>query len=170
MQEAVFAAAPMGEPHSEMGAILGTVSKKNVEIVARALEAAPTDPETFFAVFDQDLDWDTSSGVLPDAKTDYRGPGGVREFFRRWIGPFDDFGYELEEVIDAGDSVIVLLHQWGSGSKVGAAYPATAPEVDRAQKRRVPGHVITVTGYPLSPAGSVIHWTSWMTTPLGSVT
>jgi uncharacterized protein len=95
------------------------MSRKNVELVTRALEGAPDDPEAFFAVFDRDVDWDTSGGALPDTKTHYHGIQGVRDFFRRWIGPFDDFGYEVEEVVDAGDSVVLLLHQWGSGKGSG---------------------------------------------------
>jgi ketosteroid isomerase-like protein len=94
------------------------MSQENVEIVERALNAAQEDPEAFFSIFDQNVEWDMSGAGLPDAKT-YHGPEGVREFFRGWIGPFDDFDYEAEEVIDAGDSVIVLLHQWGRGKGSG---------------------------------------------------
>jgi ketosteroid isomerase-like protein len=90
------------------------MSQENVSTVLEALEVARDDPEAFFAIFDQGVEWDMSGAGLPDTQT-YYGPEGVREFFRRWIGPFDDFGYTAEEVIDAGDSVIVLLHQWGRG-------------------------------------------------------
>jgi hypothetical protein len=43
----------------------------------------------------------------------YYGPDGVREFFRTWIGAFADWGYEADEVIDAGSSVVVQVHQVG---------------------------------------------------------
>ena len=46
-------------------------------------------------------------------------PMGVREFFRRWVGPFDDWSYEFGNVIDAGDSVVVRVHQWGRGKGSG---------------------------------------------------
>ena len=95
------------------------MSQENVETVIRALDAAHENPEAFFAIFDQNVEWDMSNSGLPDAKT-YHGPAGVREFFRHWIGPFDEFDYEAEDVIDAGDSVIVLLHQWGRGKGSGA--------------------------------------------------
>jgi len=94
------------------------MAQENVEIVTRAFEVAQEDPEAFFSIFDQNVEWDMSGAGLPDAKTSY-GPEGVREFFRHWIGPFDDWAYEAEEVIDAGESVIVLLHQWGRGKGSG---------------------------------------------------
>ena len=44
----------------------------------------------------------------------------MREFFRRWVGAFEDWAYEVEEVIDARDAVAVQLHQWGRGKGSGA--------------------------------------------------
>jgi ketosteroid isomerase-like protein len=44
----------------------------------------------------------------------------VRAFFGQWAGAFDDFGFEAEEVVGAGDSVAVLVHQWGRGKETGA--------------------------------------------------
>jgi ketosteroid isomerase-like protein len=37
-----------------------------------------------------------------------------------WTGPFDEWGYEVGEVIDAGDSVVAQIHQWGRGKGSGA--------------------------------------------------
>ncbi len=50
----------------------------------------------------------------------YHGPEGAREFFRTWTGAFEEFGYEVEEVIDASDAVVVHLHQRGRGRGSGA--------------------------------------------------
>jgi uncharacterized protein len=93
------------------------MSQENVNLVVGAVEAGRQDPEAFFFILDPEVEWDVSER-FPDART-YHGPEGVREFYRRWIGTFDDFGYEIEEVIDAGDSVIVVLHQWGRGKGSG---------------------------------------------------
>jgi len=95
------------------------MSQENVEIVLRALEASPHDRDAFFSNLDPEVEWDASGVGLPDAET-YHGPEGVREFNRLWIGAFDDFGYEPQEVIDAGDSVIIFMHQWGRGKGSGA--------------------------------------------------
>ena len=40
--------------------------------------------------------------------------------FRDWVGAFEAWGYEAEEIIDAGDAAVVQLHQWGRGKGSGA--------------------------------------------------
>ena len=45
----------------------------------------------------------------------------MREFFRRWAGAFEDWNYEVEEVLDGPDAVAVRIHQWGSGRGSGVA-------------------------------------------------
>ena len=94
------------------------MSRENVEIVRRALAAAPADPEALFSILDEQIEWDYV-GAFPEVVT-YHGPDGVRGFFREWSGAFDDFGFEAEEILAARDSVLVLLHQWGHGKETGA--------------------------------------------------
>jgi ketosteroid isomerase-like protein len=55
---------------------------------------------------------------FPEPRKVY-GPDAVRELLRTWAGTFDDWGYEAEEVIDAGDSVFACLRQWGRGKGSG---------------------------------------------------
>ena len=99
------------------------MSRENVEILARAFAEAPKDPERFFALFADDVEWDMTGGPFPESRKVY-GPAAVREFFRTWTGAFENWGYEAEEVIDAGSSVIVCLHQWGQGKGSGAPVEA----------------------------------------------
>jgi ketosteroid isomerase-like protein len=94
------------------------MSQENVEIVRRALAAARADPEALFSILDEQVDWDYV-GAFPEVVT-YHGPEAVRGFFVEWSGAFDDFGFEAEEILDAGDFVLVLLHQWGRGKETGA--------------------------------------------------
>ncbi len=95
------------------------MSPSNVEILRRAFpDSAPADMEALLAILDEHVEWDYV-GAFPEAVT-YHGPEEVREFLRQWSGAFDDFGVEAEEAIDAGDSVVVLLHQWGHGKETGA--------------------------------------------------
>ena len=94
------------------------LTRENVEILSKALRSAPADPEALFAILDEKVEWDYV-GAFPESTT-YHGPDAVREFFYQWAGAFDGFGIEAEEVIDAGDSVLVLLHQWGRGKETGA--------------------------------------------------
>ena len=50
---------------------------------------------------DPEIEYDLTH--FPDGKV-YRGHDGVREAFRIWIGTWEDYRQELDEVIDAGDS------------------------------------------------------------------
>jgi ketosteroid isomerase-like protein len=95
------------------------MSQENVEILRQALpEAGPGSPEAMLAILDENVEWDYV-GAFPEVVT-YRGPEAVSEFLRQWAGAFDGFGLEAEETIDAGDSVVVRLHQWGRGKDTGA--------------------------------------------------
>ena len=63
---------------------------------------------------------------LPDVGASYpRGRAAVREFFRRWVGPFDEWRVKLVEAIDVGDSVVIHVHQWGRGKGSGATVEAS---------------------------------------------
>jgi ketosteroid isomerase-like protein len=95
------------------------MSQDNVEILRRALpDSAPADVEALLALLDERVEWDYV-GAFPEVVT-YHGPDEVREFLQQWSGAFDGFGFEAEEAIGAGDSVVVLLHQWGQGKETGA--------------------------------------------------
>jgi ketosteroid isomerase-like protein len=95
------------------------MSHENLEILRRALpDSAPADVEALFAILDEDVEWDYV-GAFPEVVT-YHGPQEVRAFLGQWAEAFDDFGFEAEEAVDAGDRVAVLLHQWGRGKETGA--------------------------------------------------
>jgi ketosteroid isomerase-like protein len=91
------------------------VSRENLENLRGALAS---DPSALLALLDDDVEWDYV-GAFPEAVT-YHGPQAVGEFLSQWAGGFEDFGFEAEETIDAGDSIVVCLHQWGRGKETGA--------------------------------------------------
>jgi ketosteroid isomerase-like protein len=96
------------------------MSQENVEILRRALpDSAPADVEALLAILDENVEWDYV-GSFPEGLVTYHGPDEVRAFLRQWAEAFDDFGIKGGEAIDAGDSVIVLVHQWGRGKETGA--------------------------------------------------
>ena len=95
------------------------MSEENVEIVGRMLDQARQDPEVVLGMLADDVEWDTKDLQLPGPSTRF-GPDGVREFFRDWVGAFEAWDYEAEELIDAGDATVVCLHQWGRGKGSGA--------------------------------------------------
>lgn len=95
------------------------MSQENVEALRRALpESAPANVEALFSILDESVEWDYV-GAFPEVQTAH-GPAEVREFLRGWSDAFDDFGLQAEEAIDAGDSVAVLVRQWGRGKETGA--------------------------------------------------
>jgi ketosteroid isomerase-like protein len=49
----------------------------------------------------------------------YYGHAGVAAFFRKWLGAWEDYRIEPEEVIDCGETVIVLLRHRGRGKGSG---------------------------------------------------
>jgi ketosteroid isomerase-like protein len=58
----------------------------------------------------------------PDRETRY-GREGIKQLFDSYMEAFDALRLEPEEFIDAGDQIVVSLHQWvrgkGSGAEVG---------------------------------------------------
>jgi ketosteroid isomerase-like protein len=92
------------------------MSEENVEALKRALSAPIDKPEDFLAILDEEIVWDP--GDFPGGKV--YGRDAVREFFRQWIGAFDDFRYEADEYIDEGNAVFVHMRQWGRGKGSGA--------------------------------------------------
>ena len=94
------------------------MSRGNVEMIERMLGQALNNPAALYELLDDDVHWEVGA-LVPDAEA-YHGPEGVKEFFRRWVGTFDEWAYEVGEVIDAGDSVVAHIHQWGRGKGSGA--------------------------------------------------
>jgi ketosteroid isomerase-like protein len=70
--------------------------------------------------FSPDIEWRVSL-QLPDSPPDetYRGPEGVMRFWETWRTAFDDFRLEVEEIIDAGDRVVVFAAVRGRGAGSG---------------------------------------------------
>jgi ketosteroid isomerase-like protein len=44
---------------------------------------------------------------------DYAGLGGLRESWADWLSPWDGYRVEVDEVIDAGERVLVLGRDYG---------------------------------------------------------
>ena len=95
------------------------MSQENVEIVRRFLEGAQETPDAVWNIFDEEVEWDTGYWSAPDFPERTYGPDAVREFFRRWVGAFDDWGYVVEELIEGQNSVVAQIHQWGCGKGSG---------------------------------------------------
>jgi ketosteroid isomerase-like protein len=90
------------------------VSERNVEITRsgykRFLETGVPAREDYA----DDFVWDMSTFTgWPEKKT-YEGFGGTMEFIAAWTEGFDDWQLEVEDYLDAGDQVVVILTQRGT--------------------------------------------------------
>ena len=121
------------------------MSQENVELV-RALARAfqRRDHERAFDFYDPDIEWDATAGaeLIPDLAGIYRGHEGVRAYWQRWLSAWKDLQFEIQDVRDAGDEVVLLVRnqrQWGRHSGIATEMPPY-------------GMVFTIRG------GKVVRW------------
>jgi uncharacterized protein len=95
------------------------MSQENVEIVRAMLNAFNRgDFEASLQFLDEGVEWHDPPDV-PDAGV-HRGPEEVRRWMARWLGAWESYTAEAEELIDAGDQVVVVHHERGRGKGSGA--------------------------------------------------
>jgi ketosteroid isomerase-like protein len=95
------------------------MSLENVERVRRLI--AIYNERSFVEnadLIDPGMVWDMTRAELPDAGS-YTGPGEFRDFVEAWEEGFASDRMEAEEIIDAGDRVIVVIHHLGQGKASG---------------------------------------------------
>ena len=87
------------------------MSQENVELLRRSYEAwNRRDFDSALAIYDTDVVWTFTAEARGAAfKSVYRGPDGVRGFWDTFIEPWEDVNIEIEEIRDAGDSVLALV-------------------------------------------------------------
>jgi uncharacterized protein len=49
----------------------------------------------------------------------YHGPDEIARGFGRWLGAWEEFRVEIEELIDAGDHVVLFARMHGTGRESG---------------------------------------------------
>jgi uncharacterized protein len=96
------------------------MSEENVELVRRVLEARNRgDMNTVMSYAAPDIEFDLSASAGTFAGI-YRGHRAVRRLWAAWSEVFSHMHWEAEELIDAGDAVVVPVrfHARGRGSGV----------------------------------------------------
>jgi ketosteroid isomerase-like protein len=80
-----------------------------VELVRGAFEAVNRgDLDAVMSLFAPDAVVDLSQRELPS----FEGVSAIRGFLEDWIGSYEEFRWELEEVMDVGDGVVFgVVHQ-----------------------------------------------------------
>jgi ketosteroid isomerase-like protein len=108
------------------------MSEQNVEIVKSLLEAMKRgDNQTPFEYYDSAIEWDATRGseIVPEVAARYRGHDGVRAFWRSWLAAWETVEFDVEGVLDAGDSVVALIgdqHLRGRRSGIAVEFPPYA--------------------------------------------
>jgi ketosteroid isomerase-like protein len=90
---------------------------ENVELLRGMLERVgrhSENPEALYELLAPDVVMDASQLGLPDIGV-YVGHQGFRDFWRRWLGPWEAWEFVPEEFIDAGDKVVVAIRQRARG-------------------------------------------------------
>src|SRR4051812_24608239 len=99
------------------------MSQENVEIVRRMHDAyARGDLQMALSFFDPEVKLSTPARQ-PGAGT-YHGHEGVRRATAVWVGAWEDFRINVEELTELGEHVLARLHEHGRGKGSGV-------EVDR---------------------------------------
>jgi ketosteroid isomerase-like protein len=119
------------------------MAPENVEIVKGLMEAAERgDSDTAMEAFDPAVELDQTR--FPDGGT-YRGRDGVREFYDKWFGTWDELRIESQGVIELPDGrVVSLIRVSGRGKGSGVEVTLEAADVFTLRD----GKVIQMTGYP----------------------
>jgi ketosteroid isomerase-like protein len=124
------------------------MSQENVEIVRSLADGFQhRQHERAFEFYDPEIEWDATNvgQLIPDLAGVYRGYEGVRTYWRRWLSAWSDLHFEVQDVVDAGDQVVLLVgnqRQWGRHSGIATEFPPY-------------GMVFTFRG------GKVIRWQSY---------
>jgi ketosteroid isomerase-like protein len=101
------------------------MSQENVEIVRRAF--ATEGIEGLMKYLDAEIEW-TTTGEFLEAAT-YRGHEGVREYLGAMDAAFDDLRDTSEEIIDAGEVVLVTQRISGRDRRSGMPLESTVTSV-----------------------------------------
>jgi ketosteroid isomerase-like protein len=84
-----------------------------VELTRRLVTSASrADVDAVISLCGQDTVWD----VHPWGLGTHHGPDLIRRFLEAWIGSFDDYRIEIEEVLDLGSGVVLAVVTQYAGS------------------------------------------------------
>jgi ketosteroid isomerase-like protein len=106
------------------------MSEESVARVRKSYEFVDREHQLDLDLLHPDIRWHTRAD-LPDTAT-HRGHDGAAALMAEWFGAFDDLRVDVEELIDAGDRVVVVLRLHGRAR-------GSAHEVDMSET-----HVLTM--------------------------
>lgn len=94
------------------------MSHGNVELVRRGMQSV----ETFWELLDDHVVWDLRDRPFLDLDDVYVGRDAVIKASRHYWGTWDGYQLDAEELIDAGSSVVLTVHERGRGRGSGVPF------------------------------------------------
>ena len=92
------------------------MSQENVELVRRGIESV----DTFWAMLDEHVVWDLRNWPKTvGIDSVVIGRDAVVQASRRYWGAWEDYRMDIDEVLDAGQSVVVIFREQGRGKSSG---------------------------------------------------
>ena len=85
------------------------MSQENIEIVRAWFAAFEPSLDDVADFWHPDIDWRAIEGA-PDDIGVFRGPEAMRRYYEQWYETFDDLRAAPEELIDAGEQVVAVVH------------------------------------------------------------
>lgn len=97
------------------------MSDENVEMARRAFDAYNRgDVDAAVADIAPECEY-VATGAVPDASLAYHKPEGFKQFIAWLRAEFDDVRLDVNDLIDAGDRVVISFTAHGRGKASGAA-------------------------------------------------
>jgi len=94
------------------------VSQENLERLRTALDGFNREgPKAIIALLDPDVEWIADRSDM--GQVTYRGQEGVRRSFEELYEGFENVGFEVDELIDAGDRTVALGQMSARGRSTG---------------------------------------------------
>ncbi len=120
------------------------MSQENVEIVREAFEASlGGDQKTTARLVDPKVEFHGTVGGLEEGRIAHGLAQIAQEFEERDLEAWEERRLEAEEFIDAGDNVVVLLHEYRRGRGSGVELESETAVVFAVRE----GRVVRIQGY-----------------------
>jgi ketosteroid isomerase-like protein len=94
------------------------MSQENVDLVRRGTQSV----DAFWALLDEYVVWDLRGHPIFDLDDVYVGRDAVVKASRHYWGTWHSYQLDAEELIDAGSSVVLSVHERGRGKGSGVPF------------------------------------------------
>ncbi|MBA3261185.1 MAG: nuclear transport factor 2 family protein [Thermoleophilaceae bacterium] len=95
------------------------MSQENVALVRNVFDATSRrDWDAVLAAYSPDIEWDDRD-LRPEGAI-HRGIDAMRQEMRAWFGTWSNYRQDVEQMLDAGEHIVVVVRESGEGKGSGA--------------------------------------------------